>query len=285
MVSSSLHSLHETHAVHGRMRHNGGRWQSRFNANEQGVGTYRRRLEQAERETGYPDFGLSMNNFYKTRATPSAKWAVRVPIVDAYNARALELIRGSGFVEAYHLLKAALELTLVGVGMGATPHRRGNLLTALTLNNIGCYHRRRGQGKQALQHLLRAQEIEGADVSVSTQLNLCVVLGDLGARARALEHIRKAVQRMEEQAAAGLAPPTERAAVVGVALHNLGVDLRDLAREQTGERPEVRRAGQTVLLGTEYHPDLESVVTSDGAATGQLHSSFRPDFEARWCHE
>ena len=82
-------------------------------------------------------------------------WFVRRRLIGVYNANALPLLRGSGFVEVFHLLQAALELSLYASeggclcvaerGMGAPP-ARGTRLSALTLNNLGVYHRRRGQG-------------------------------------------------------------------------------------------------------------------------------------------
>ncbi len=79
-------------------RHIQGRWASRFNNNEQGVSIERRRLEQTER-----DASVFTNS--------ERVWANKKRMIDAYNARALVLMRGSGFVEAFHLLSAALEVT------------------------------------------------------------------------------------------------------------------------------------------------------------------------------
>ena len=94
--------------------------------------------------------------------------------------RALTLLRGSAFVEAYHLLQSALEMSLYAPearhlcigekGLGSLPVGRGTRLTALTLNNMGVYHRRRGQARLALRHLVKSEEIEADDPAVSTQV-------------------------------------------------------------------------------------------------------------------
>ena len=64
-------------------------------------------------------------------------------------------------------------------GIGALPRGRGTRLTALVLNNLGCYHRRRGQGRNALHLLKLAEEIEGADSAISTQVNLCLLSAEV----------------------------------------------------------------------------------------------------------
>ena len=117
-----------------------------------GDGQLRRRLELLERQGGERYSG--------------EPWKLRVKMCDVYNERALTLLRGSGFVEAYHLLQAALELSLytpesghlctLERGIGCLPAGRGTRLTALTLNNLGVYHRRKGGGRGAYQHLKKA---------------------------------------------------------------------------------------------------------------------------------
>jgi len=268
------------HAIHGRSRHTAARWASKFNANEQGVGTHRRRLEFLERggATGR-----------REQVSPTALWAPKAKLIDTYNAKAVTLLKGSGFVEAFHLIKAAIELSLVGEGIGAMPEGRGNLLTALSLNNLGCYHRRRGQGRQAVRLLLRAEEIEGPDVSVSTQCNLCVILSDLGALAHAYERAQKLMRRVQQQTSEGHPLPPDRAAVVAVLLYNVGVDLHHLDLEQRGLRSPQRLGTQAFHLGTEHHPDLDFQVTRDGAGRGrnwdyhEHHSAFRAASASKWC--
>ena len=67
------------------------------------------------------------------------------------------LARDLSLSDQHELLQASLELSLYDhesahlctgeAGVGALPRRRGTRLTALVLNNLGCYHRRRGQGR------------------------------------------------------------------------------------------------------------------------------------------
>ncbi len=121
---------------------------------------------------------------------------------------------------------------------------------------------------------------------MSTQVNLSVLCAELGAIGHALEHARKAMQRVQEQDAAGLPLPPERAAIVGTMLHNLGMQMQQLQSETLGLLSPVRVARQAWPLGTEHHPDLDWTTTRDGAANGSPHqSALRPDHEARWCHE
>ena len=217
-------ALVSIHANHGQHRHCGGRWKSTFTNLERdsNVGTLRRKLEALERDG-------------KHGRAQQEPWAVRVKLVETYVARALTLLRGSGFVEAYHLLQASLELSLYDresgslctgeKGLGALPRARGTRLTALVLNNLGCYHRRRGQGRSSLHFLRLAEEIEGEDAAVSTQINLCLLTTELGMLKAALAHAKTALRRCANEVKARLRQPTERAAIIAVTIFNLGVAL------------------------------------------------------------
>ena len=162
-------------------------------------------------------------------------WRLRVKLCDVYNERALTLLRGSGFVEAYHLLQASLELSLytkdsahlttLERGIGCLPANRGTRLTALTLNNLGVYHRRKGGGRAAFEHLKKAEEIEGEEPAVSTQTNLCAIATELGMLRTALGHLRAVVRHISNEVRTGIEQPVERAAVLAVAAYNLGCTL------------------------------------------------------------
>jgi hypothetical protein len=207
------------HAIHGLHRHIGGRWRSHFDTGA----AAQRQLERIER------------NGARNR---TETWAVRKKLIEAYASRAIPQLRGSGFVEAYHLLKAALELSLYDDasahlcagdrGVGALPSGgRGTRLTALVLNNLAVYHLRRGQGKNALHHLHLAEAVESAEPSLSTQLNLTVLCEEMGQVRDSLAHARCLVRRLaDERVLWGRPLPMERAAVIAVALRNLGGSLR-----------------------------------------------------------
>lgn len=221
--------LSMTHAIHGSHRHVGGRWRSRFNNNEQNVGKARRRLELIELR------GDARSN--------NEPWQVRVSLCSTYTARALTLLQGSGFVEAYHLMKASLELSLYtpaaghlcygDQGLGATPLSRGTRITALTLNNLAVYQRRRGQGLASLRLLERAELIEGDQPALSTQLNLCAVATELHDLQRALACAKSLLRRVEDDAGLG-SMPKERVAVIVIALYNLGVAYEGAAHDAVG---------------------------------------------------
>lgn len=247
--------LASMHAIHGNHRHLGGRWHSTLANVEVETGPLRRKLEGIERHGIAPQMRREWDARKKKHVTRehtvpgrgrNEPWKVRVQLVDKYNARALTLLRGSGFVEAYHLMQSALELSLYNPsaghltigdrGIGALPENRGTRLTALTLNNLAVYHRRRGQGRTAYRHLQRAQEVEADDPAVSTQTNLCVLATELLLLRAAVAHLRAAVRRMADEHAMRERQPVERSAVVAVAAYNLAValesthphDLRDL---------------------------------------------------------
>ena len=214
-------SISSIHAIHGQHRHVGGRWKSKFNHNEQEVGVLRRKLENLERSGG---------------GGAEEAWFVRRRLIGVYNANALPLLRGSGFVEAFHLLQAALELSLYASeggclcvaerGMGAPP-ARGTRLSALTLNNLGVYHRRRGQGRSALKCLHRAEKIEGDDPAVSTQINLAVLCAELGMLRASLAHVKAALRRTADEVSGGMRQPAERSAAIAVAVYNLGIAMQE----------------------------------------------------------
>ena len=90
-------NIRAIHATQGYHRHLGGRWKSKFARNELDVGVLRRALEGKERSGA--------------GSAATSTWPLRRQLVEAYNSNALPLLRGSGFVEAYHLLQAALELS------------------------------------------------------------------------------------------------------------------------------------------------------------------------------
>lgn len=62
----------------GARRHTRARWYSHFNANEQGVGRFRRKLEQAERDGSFGPKESLMT------------WATKARLIDTYNTRARE---------------------------------------------------------------------------------------------------------------------------------------------------------------------------------------------------
>ena len=231
LLISENNRLGSIHAIHGQHRHVAGRWHSKLEHVEAETGQLRRRLELLERQGGERYSG--------------EPWKLRVKMCDVYNERALTLLRGSGFVEAYHLLQAALELSLytpesghlctLERGIGCLPAGRGTRLTALTLNNLGVYHRRKGGGRGAYQHLKKAEEIEGDDPAVSTQTNLCVIATELGMLRAGLAHFRAAVRRVSNEVRTGVKQPTERAAVVAVAGYNLGCALEGVGARELQE--------------------------------------------------
>ena len=75
---------------------------------------------------------------------------------------------------------------------GLSRHHRPML--AVTLNNLACYFRRRGQPKTALGLLLRALDLESRCKAphkpADTHLNTCVVWSQLGKHHEAMHHAK-----------------------------------------------------------------------------------------------
>lgn len=156
-------------------------------------------------------------------------------VADLANSLAMQYLQQDGFAACLHLLRKAE--TLCG---------RHKPLHAITLNNVACYYRRRGQPKMALSFLQRALEIEARCKAphkpADTHLNLCAVLSQLGRHPEAVTHARAALQLLKLElgirgplpadgvltGGAGEAPPAERMAVLAIAYHNLGVEQENL---------------------------------------------------------
>ena len=111
-------------------------------------------------------------------------------------------------------------------------------LAAVTANNLACYYRRKGKSKTALAQLRRAVEIESKSRAprglADTQINLCVVLSELGQHDFARQHAAQALRLIESEAdgepVGTLA--AERIAVYASALHNLAVEQAFLGLEE-----------------------------------------------------
>ena len=111
-------------------------------------------------------------------------------VADVSNSLAMQYLQQDAFAACLMLLKKAEAL--------ASRHKP---LLAITLNNLACYYRRRGQPKMALGFLLRALEIESRcrapHKPADTHLNACAVQSQLGRHQQAMQHCKAALQLLQ----------------------------------------------------------------------------------------
>lgn len=76
-------------------------------------------------------------------------------------------------------------------------------LKAITLNNLGCFHKRQGRLKTALKFTELALKIEvvaqGAENPAGTYLNMCAILSELGRHQEALDHASCALELLQAE--------------------------------------------------------------------------------------
>ena len=93
-------------------------------------------------------------------------------VADVCNSLGMQMLQRDDFVGCHALLKRAQARGMADRAM-----------LAITLNNLACYHRRRGHLKVALAHLSKAVDIEahcdGAHKPADTHLNMCAVQSEL----------------------------------------------------------------------------------------------------------
>merc|ERR1711959_771573 len=89
--------------------------------------------------------------------------------------------------------------------------------TLLTLNNLGCYYKKKGRLRSALKCLGKALKIESRLTDcknpADTHLNICACQSQLGRHNEALEHAQAALILLQDELFSGggeHAPPKER---------------------------------------------------------------------------
>jgi len=141
--------------------------------------------------------------------------------------------------------------------------KHSNQFRSVTLNNLGCFYRRTGKLRTSLHYLEQALEMELKSENptsiADTHLNLCAVLSQLNKHEEALEHVLMAIVLLQdefvfaEMAARKHQSQIEnknndnnenyegikkapnkkledRAGVLTIAYHNMGVELEFLKR-------------------------------------------------------
>ena len=113
-------------------------------------------------------------------------------VADVCNSLGMQMLQRDDFVGCHALLRRAQAR-----GQG------DRAMFAITLNNLACYHRRRGHLKVALAHLSKAVEIEahcdGAHKPADTHLNMCAVHSELGNHHEAMHHAKVALRLLRDE--------------------------------------------------------------------------------------
>lgn len=165
-------------------------------------------------------------------------WEARKNVADLCNMLAMNALNTGEMEQCYTLLTRAEQLTAGKVGAPQADRLR---LRAVTLNNLGCYYKKKGRLRSALKCLGKALKIESRlkDVKnpADTHLNICACQSQLGRHAEALEHSQAALILLQDElfsSASGgqsdVAPPKERVAVMAIAYHNIAVEQEYLKK-------------------------------------------------------
>ena len=138
----------------------------------------------------------------------------------SWNRLAMDHLRVGHFESALGLLKRAEEELRLAPNF---PNKQK--LTAITLNNLGCFYKRTKRPTIALHYLRRALEVESTspvDYSslAGTHLNICAIRSGLGAHDKALEHAKKAIRLLVSSPTS----PNANSTLV-IAYHNAGIEF------------------------------------------------------------
>lgn len=163
-------------------------------------------------------------------------WEARKNVADLCNMLAMNALNTGEMEQCYTLLTRAEQLTAGKTGAPSADRLR---LRAVTLNNLGCYYKKKGRLRSALKCLGKALKIESRlkDVKnpADTHLNICACQSQLGRHTEALEHAQAALILLQDElfSSSGQeaqAPPKERVAVMAIAYHNVAVEQEYLKK-------------------------------------------------------
>ena len=120
-------------------------------------------------------------------------------LVLKYNSVAMEYLKLENYKESLTLLKKSEEI-LNSDENQIIPNRLK--LMGITLNNLGCYYKKRRQPKVALTFLEKALDvelqIESDNINLAgSHLNICAVLSLLSKHKEAFQHARQALSLLE----------------------------------------------------------------------------------------
>lgn len=163
-------------------------------------------------------------------------WEARKNVADLCNMLAMNALNTGEMEQCYTLLTRAEQLT---AGKTGAPQADRLRLRAVTLNNLGCYYKKKGRLRSALKCLGKALKIEARlkDVKnpADTHLNICACQSQLGRHTEALEHAQAALILLQDELFSSSGqetqgPPKERVAVMAIAYHNVAVEQEYLKK-------------------------------------------------------
>lgn len=163
-------------------------------------------------------------------------WEARKNVADLCNMLAMNALNTGEMEQCYTLLTRAEQLTAGKIGAPQGDRLR---LRAVTLNNLGCYYKKKGRLRSALKCLGKALKIEAKlrDVKnpADTHLNICACQSQLGRHTEALEHAQAALILLQDELFSSSGhesqgPAKERVAVMAIAYHNIAVEQEYLKK-------------------------------------------------------
>ena len=188
------------------------------------------------------------------------------------------------------LLKKADTLT----DMKAIQDRSSRLqLRAVTLNNLGCFHRRRGKLHAALKFLEKAlrieQSLEELEDPASTHLNLCATLSELGRHEIAVQHAESALfhllHKLDKEPdfdVAGLADDdADTGSVLAVAYYNLGVEQDFLGVTEPGLHSLSNATSLAHRFWGADHATSKAMLQRQGAVQAKVDAARVHEVEAK----
>ena len=212
---------------------------------------------------------------------------------EAYNSLAMRLVGAGQFPGAHELLRKAEMLTEeASPSAGWAPAEARRRLHAVTLNNLGCYFKRRGKLHAALGYLEEALALEEGNWEAAgpgvgevgrlenpagTLLNICATLGALGRHREAAEFAGRALRMVLEELGA-VEGSTGGGDDVGAGLREERALARAVARG--GEWPGGEAAVATVAMA--YH-NLATQQEALGEADAALRSYGRAVQAVKLC--
>lgn len=164
-------------------------------------------------------------------------WEARKNVTDLCNMLAMNALNTGEMETCYTLLTRGEQLTANKTGAPVDERLR---LRAVTMNNLGCYYKKKGRLRSALKCLNKALKIESrlkeCKNPADTHLNICACQSQLGRHNEALEHAQAALILLQDELFSSgggrneQAPPKERVAVMAIAYHNVAVEQEYLKK-------------------------------------------------------
>lgn len=164
-----------------------------------------------------------------------------------FNKQAMDYLRTENYQAALNLLTKAADLLKIP----ELPVKA----KAMTLNNLGCYYKRTGRLKLALQYLQQALDLEVSTCAdrtnlAGTHLNVCAINSTLGLHEVAIKHAYEAIELLKEAE-----PTANTAATIAIAYHNAGIEEEHLKNYEraanlyaTGWKAASSKLGQSHAL-------------------------------------